>query len=321
MTGKTEIKDGSKLIDKKSFSQLVKEELCDVERVSEDEHALILAFTLASLGSFRGDGIRLKINNFDFADFLEEALANLIPGKYIVNEQKSQVTFKVNDDVETTDLVKAFLYEELGFNTVRGQVNTTPDEFAEEERKTILRAGFLANGSMAMPEQNYQIEFVIKRKSVNSFYLKVLELENLDVLAVASNNKILYLKSGDDISTFLAKIGAHKSLLNFENIRVHKTVNEQVNRAVNFDNANIERVTNTAVKQIGAIRQLIEANGFNILPEDLKEIANARLENPGYSLREIGESLEKPLGKSGVYHRFSKLEKWIADYLANEERK
>lgn len=101
MTGKTEIKDGSKLIDKKSFSQLVKEELCDVERVSEDEHALILAFTLASLGSFRGDGIRLKINNFDFADFLEEALANLIPGKYIVNEQKSQVTFKVNDDVET----------------------------------------------------------------------------------------------------------------------------------------------------------------------------------------------------------------------------
>lgn len=210
----------------------------------------------------------------------------------------------------------------LDFNSVRGQIRKAPENFSDEERALLLRAGFLTNGSMAMPEQNYQIEFSIKRTSVNRFYKSLLELEGFDVLDIKPKmQSILYLKSGDEISDFLGTIGSHRGLLNFENIRVHKNVNEQVNRAMNFDNANIERVANTAAKQIAGINRLIESNSFSNLPDDLKEIALARMENPGYSLREIGESLVDPIGKSGVYHRFNKLEKWINSYFETIEEK
>ena len=71
---------------------------------------------------------------------------------------------------------------------------------------------------------------------------------------------------------------------------------------------------NTAVRQVEAIKKIKNKIGFNNLPNNLREIAQIRLDNPEVSLLELGKLLNPPLGKSGVNHRLKKLEE-IAESL------
>jgi hypothetical protein len=116
------------------------------------------------------------------------------------------------------------------------------------------------------------------------------------------------------IVDFLNVVGAHSALLNFENIRVHKDVRNRVNRIVNCETANLNKTVEAGLKQVETIRYLERSIGLENLPVGLKEIARARLENPEVSLKELGETMEPPLSKSGVNHRMRRLKR-IADKL------
>ena len=88
------------------------------------------------------------------------------------------------------------------------------------------------------------------------------------------------------------------------------------NRQSNFENANIAKSVMAAQEAINAIKFLNERKELEQLPENLKEIARVRLENPEATIKELGELLEPSLGKSGVNHRLRKLVE-----QANELRK
>ena len=120
-------------------------------------------------------------------------------------------------------------------------------------------------------------------------------------------DKTLYLKDGEIISNFLALIGASSSVLKFEEIRVLREMKNNVNRIVNCETANLNKTINASIEQIEAIRKLKENGKFNNLSDNLKEIANLRLENPDMSLSDLGKKLDKPLGKSGVNYRLKKI--------------
>ena len=85
-----------------------------------------------------------------------------------------------------------------------------------------------------------------------------------------------------------------------------------VNRKVNCETANINKTVSAAVKQVEDIRYIQEAIGLEKLPESLQEIAVVRLEHPDAALKELGEMLDPPVGKSGVNHRLRKIRE-IAD--------
>jgi DNA-binding protein WhiA len=102
-------------------------------------------------------------------------------------------------------------------------------------------------------------------------------------------------------------MGAHRALLELMNVRVVKTVRNDVNRRVNCEAANLNKIISASVKEIEDIRYIFETKGMDYLPENLREIAKIRLENPESSLKEIGQMLEPPLGKSGVNHRLKKI--------------
>ena len=123
----------------------------------------------------------------------------------------------------------------------------------------------------------------------------------------------IYLKEGEEISNFLALIGANKAVLTFEEIRVQREMRGKVNRIVNCETANLNKVMNAAIEQIEAIQKLKKNGQFNKLEENLKEIAELRLENPDMPLVELGKLLKNPVGKSGVNYRLKKLME-----LANE---
>ena len=117
----------------------------------------------------------------------------------------------------------------------------------------------------------------------------------------------IYIKEGEEISKFLAFIGAVKSVLKFEEIRVERHMNNKVNRLVNCKTANLNKVLNASVEQVEAIRKLKQSGKFEKLDETLKEIAEVRLQNPDMPLVELGQKLSNPIGKSGVNYRLKKI--------------
>ena len=123
-----------------------------------------------------------------------------------------------------------------------------------------------------------------------------------------------FSKDGEEISEFLALIGANNSVIKFEEIRVLKETRNDINRLVNCETANLNKTINASVKQIEDIKLIQSKNQFNNLPEILKEMAQVRLENPDMPLSELGKQLSKPIGKSGVNHRLKKISA-IADEI------
>ena len=131
---------------------------------------------------------------------------------------------------------------------------------------------------------------------------------------INSNLKyIIYLKESEQISKFLACIGASKAVLKFEDIRIYKEMKNNVNRIVNMETANLNKTIDAAILQIEDIKLIKKKNKFEDLPNELKEVALLRLENPEASLKEIGEMLEVPISKSGVNHRFKKINNYAEE--------
>ena len=125
--------------------------------------------------------------------------------------------------------------------------------------------------------------------------------------AIELKDQIADLKDGEEISKTLALLGANKSVLKFEEIRVKREMNNKVNRLVNCETANMNKTMNASIEQIEIIRRLKQNGEFEKLEEPLKEIAELRLQNPSASLIELGKMLKTPIGKSGVNYRLKKV--------------
>ena len=187
----------------------------------------------------------------------------------------------------------------------------------EQIKRICVREAFLKSGFINDPNKEYHLEIVFKTKKKCEQIKNILQEYSINARTIKrGNNYILYLKDGEEISNFLALIGANSSVLKFEEIRVIKDTRNNINRLVNCETANINKIITAAVTQIKAIEHLKQINKFNDLPNNLKEIANLRLKNPDSSLEELGKMLKKPIGKSGVNHRLNKIIE-----IANETNK
>ena len=126
----------------------------------------------------------------------------------------------------------------------------------------------------------------------------------------------VYLKGAEPIVTFLALVGAHRALLRTEDVRIVKSLRNDVNRLVNAEIANQQKASDAAISQIEAINALAAGPGLDNLPPALRELAELRLANPEVSLRELGELADPPLTKSAVYHRVRRIEELAEEMLA-----
>ena len=128
---------------------------------------------------------------------------------------------------------------------------------------------------------------------------------------------VVYIKGSESIEDTLTFIGAQQCTLELMNVKIYKDVRNKANRIANCDAANIDKVVSAAMKQIDDINYISKVKGLDWLTDELKELAEMRLENVDMSLQEIGDSLSVPISRSGVNHRFKKLAK-IADELRSE---
>lgn len=178
----------------------------------------------------------------------------------------------------------------------------------DELQKAIVKGAFLGAGSITDPNKQYHLEIFFQERTNAEYILNLCKNFGVYLKILENKDKIqLYIKDGEEISKFLALLGANRGVLAFEDVRITKEIKNNVNRLVNCETANLNKIVNASVNQVNDIKLIQKLNKFEELPDYLKEIALIRLENPDMSLKSLGELLEKPIGKSGVNHRLQKI--------------
>mgnify|MGYP002438412936 FL=1 len=278
-----------------SFSSEVKQELSSINTYSKSN--LIEAELIGYLMS-----ANIKEEN-EKIEFITENEFNI--------ERIYKILFKLKIEYEPETRRKTFVAK-INKPNLRNIENLE----TEEEKKALIRGIFLGSGSINDPTKKYHLEILSKNKDVAQYIQNILKSFNIKAKILEMNNTI-YIKEGEEISKFLAFIGAQKAVLKYEEIRVMREIRNNVNRQVNCETANLNKTISASVMQIEAINYLKKVKKYEELPTGLQEIAELRLEYPEISLKDLGSLLEKPLGKSGVNHRLKKIIE-IADEAKKE---
>ena len=175
-------------------------------------------------------------------------------------------------------------------------------------RRAFIRGAFLASGSISDPEKFYHFEIVCATMAKAEQLKNIILTFSIDAKIVARKKYfVVYIKEGSQIVDILNVMEAHVALMNLENIRIMKEMRNSVNRQVNCETANINKTVSAAVRQLEDIEYIRDTAGLSSLPDNLYEIAQIRLDRPEATLKELGEALSPPVGKSGVNHRLRKL--------------
>ena len=185
-------------------------------------------------------------------------------------------------------------------------------------RRAFIRGAFLAAGSISDPEKFYHFEIACTSMEKAKQLQEVISTFSIDAkIVVRKKYYVVYIKEGSQIVELLGLMEAHVALMELENIRILKEMRNSVNRQVNCETANINKTVSAAVKQLADITYIRDTVGLDYLPELLSEVAQVRLEMPDATLKELGENLSHPVGKSGVNHRLRKISA-VAESLREE---
>lgn len=282
-----------------SFSSEIKEELSKTNNLKNKEEV-----KYEFLGYLISSNIAIKKNKIEYST----------ENEYNINRLNKLLN---NLNIDYDICVKGNLFViKFNIENITDYINLLGNIEKENLKKAFIRGSFLGSGSINDPNKKYHIEISLGNKQyanilkniLNEFDITFKELER-------KSSYSLYSKDGEEISKFLALIGASKAVINFEEIRVIRDIRNNVNRKVNCETANLNKTVNAAVRQIEDIKFIYKSKAEDKLSDSLKEIANLRMENPDISLVELGKLLKEPIGKSGVNHRLKKIQE-----IANELR-
>ena len=275
-----------------SFSSDLKVELSRINNLKnkQEVHAEFLGYLVTTNINVKGNLIKFSREIVYYLNSFAILLNKMYIDNYIIklSGKAYSITFRDEKIIEQLDCKNI---EKL---------------LAEDNlKKAYVRGNFMGAGSINNPNNKYHLEIIFEKDEYANLTLNLLEQYGINSKIL---EKTLYIKDGEEISNFLALIGGNSAVLKFEEIRVFREMKNNVNRLVNCETANLNKTISASVKQIETIKRLKKSGKFNNLPEDLKEIANLRLENPDATLEQLGNMLKNPIGKSSVSHRFKKLE-------------
>lgn len=270
-----------------SFSSDIKQELNKTSNLANKE---IVKYEL--IGYLISGNI--DRNNKNYIKFSTES-------DYNINRfSKLLANLDINHDIEVVG--KTFVIKvktkDIAFIISQKEQVFSKAEVKEEYLRAIIRGVFLGSGSINNPENKYHLEIKFNQEKNWEDTMEI--LSKLGVRAkkmVTQNEYSMYIKEGEEISKFLALIGANKAVMHFEDIRVQKQMRGKVNRLVNCETANLNKTINASIEQIAAIKKLQQNGKFTKLDDNLKEIAILRLENPDMALADLGKLLENPVRK------------------------
>lgn len=213
---------------------------------------------------------------------------------------------------------------ELGLVSGSDYIRRIPAEWAGGSgAQAYIRGAFLGSGSLTNPQKNYHAELINVSRDHQEALQELMGYYDLEMHMIARKRQhqsvyVLYLKEGEQIVDLLNVMQAYTALMDLENIRIEKEMRNQINRSVNCEAANLQKVVQAAYKQVRDIEYLISQVGWEGLPASLSQMARVRLEHQDESLQELGRLLDPPVGRSGVNHRLRKLSQ-MAEQLRQEK--
>ena len=292
-----------------SFSANAKAEIC--KSIPKRQCcALAQCFgVLLFCNSFGADGIRIVTECREFAASLPKLFRkafnigfDVIPGEDAVGKQ----VFQITDPNKLGTIMDAF-----GFamdSTLSLHVNLAVVE-NDCCKASFLRGAFLAGGSVTDPTKGYHLELATTHQSVaREGYALIQEMLGFAPKSASrGGGQVLYFKSSDQISDFLAFVGASLSAMQVMETKLEKELNNRVNRRCNCDEANTSKVVEAAQEQLVAIRKLRKKGLWDSLPPKLQQAATAREKNPELSLTDLAALMEPPITKPAMNHRLKKL--------------
>jgi len=202
-----------------------------------------------------------------------------------------------------------------------------PDDYIIDDDNLVrsyIKGVFLAKGSINDPQTSrYHLEILVDNEEYANFINELLNKYSLNSKILKRENKyMIYIKEAEKIGDFLRLIGTTKALLYYEDIRIYRDHINMTNRLNNCEQANVDRIIQTADSQIKDI-ELIKKYGIELLSEKEQIVAEYRLKYKDASLQELSEiiSLEtnQKITKPGLHHRFDKIKK-LAQKIREKEQ-
>ncbi len=211
------------------------------------------------------------------------------------------------------------IVNDLSLNT-----NIPEDYIIDDDNllRIYLRGLFISSGSINDPKKSrYHLEFIVNSEEYAYFIKGKLNLYDLNSKVIKRENKfMIYVKEAEKIGDFLRMVNAINALLYFEDIRIYRDHKNMTNRLNNCEQANVDKIIETASLQVKDIELIEKTNGLDILDDKTRIVADYRLKYRESSLLELSEiiSVETgiPITKSGLHHRFTKI-KEIANRIRN----
>jgi hypothetical protein len=299
-----------------NFSYRVKSEICSVLTDKDRRYACFYGISLFAK----------TITSEEFCFQTESKVTSeLYPSLFAeIFGRNVKLTYSCIEKNSKANLYVFSVKKEDGLDIFFNTLHINPEKLSVETDNIdnnnigIFTAGvFLSCGSVSNPSKEYHFEFSISNFGLYQDMDKILRSIGMPFKMVRRKNfYVMYLKESESIQDMITFIGASQCTIDLINVTIYKTIKNKANRVSNCEVANLDKTVNASLKQRQDIAFIDEKAGIENLPENLRETAFLRMEQPDASLKELGEMHEKPIGRSGVNHRLKKISE-IAESLRN----
>ena len=298
-----------------SYTTRIKEEIASIDSTRSERIAELSGF-IRNNATITRDKITMTTENKKTAERIKENL---------------EIEFEIHIDIMTTEnlnfnknkLLMIIVSEkvdkilkDIGYYDLEGNILDTPPEYivgANEEIRAYLRGVFLCTGSINDPKTSmYHMELLINNSNETIFVQKLLNIFDLNAKILArEKGYMIYIKEADKISDYIKLLEANNAVMYFENVRVYRDQKNKTNRLNNCEQANMDRIIQTATVQLEQINIIEKEMSVDLLDDKTKEALEYRKKYPEASLKELAEIItmetNKQITKSGLNHRFRKI--------------
>lgn len=297
-----------------SFSSEVKNELCSVSITDTEQKRAELYGLLIFSKVFKSNKMTLSTEHSEVskraAALLEELYVPIIEKETLLRVRTTEHYLSKISLINPDDCARIF--DDYGHHSSDISLRVNRANISSDELSAaFLRGAFEVCGSVSDPMKSYHAEFCVPHKNLSTDLCKILseipECNFYPKTVVRSGSYVVYFKGSEQICDLLTYIGATNCAMEIMGTKAVKQVRNNINRRINSEVANITKIASASAKQLAAIKKIQEKHGIDSLPDDLREIALLRLENPEMSLRDLGQNLSVPISRSGANHRMSRI--------------
>lgn len=309
-----------------SFTTTIKEEISRIKNTRSESISELSGF-LRNNGTCTDTTIDLITENATVAKRIYQLMKDVYDITCEIESRKNMNFSKNNLYLIMINEKVPFVLKDLSIMNEKGVFLEEPSDYilgSEEEIRAYLRGAFLSKGSINDPKTaRYHLEFLIEEKEEAILISTILNSFELNS-KVLSRDKgyMVYIKEAEKIGDFLRIINANQAVLYYEDIRIYRDHKNMTNRLNNCEQANMDKIVETATKQIEDIEYLRDNLGFELLDDKIREAIDYRMKYPEASLLELSEIITyetgKPITKSGLNHRFRKIKELVSKMQKNQ---